>query len=357
MDAAASGGGPSTIVLPDIVTGQPEAILGYAGELIAKAARLASHLAALERAREQLSQVWSDGSASQNVLTKLTKTFEQFNGIIETVNKAVTELGLSAAKVRIAQTAYTAVVNVVNPIVQALISNPWTYAAGAALATGATYLLKAFITAINAVMNIIGGVNIIKLLTDLVQIGQAISELTNSGADDNGAAAGNAAISASPVSAPKPMETVATQSGQSALNGGGYASGSSTGNQFGSTDLTSQYGYNPSALDPANSWIAVDPAGSGASGGGSATPNAGGTGTGAGGSGTGAETGGASTVGSGQSGDHDVVITGKNGDLEVTVEVPVDLGRDLDVDITVESDGTTIHEHIDVDADGSVHVR
>jgi len=326
MDAALGGAGPSTTILPTIVTGEPSAILSYAGQIAAKAAKLAGLLAALEQEREELAKVWSAGSASENVLSKLTKTFTTFNKIIDTANAAVDELGLAAAKITIAQAAYTVVVNAVNPVVAALISNPWTYGAGVALASVTTSLLKAFISALGAILNLIGNVKIIKLVLDLVAIAQTIHQLTSSGSgtDATATAAANAAIASTPVAAPAPVATVATPAGAAAATGTpGAAAPGATG--------TNPYAYRPAALDPNNGWVAVDPPATG-------------TGTVPGG------------VTPGAAGTHDVTVTATKGDLQVTVTVPVDTGHEVNMDVNVASGSQTLHEHIDVAPDGSVTV-
>ncbi len=228
MDAA-TGAGPSTLVLPSIVTGQVEAVLAYAAKLATQAATFAGQLAELERAAQQLGDVWSGGAASENVLAKLAKSFEAFNNIISAAKSAVTELERSAGQVDIAQTAYNAVVGVVNPIVQALTSNPYTEAAGVALAEATTAVLSAFVEGIGAVLDAIGIADIARIVSDLISIAQDIDTLFNSGAEHESLA--TAAMVANIVLAPKPVDTVASGAGQAAVNGSGT------------------YSYRPAALE------------------------------------------------------------------------------------------------------------
>ncbi|GAB2952900.1 hypothetical protein GCM10027280_46600 [Micromonospora polyrhachis] len=350
MDAAASGRGPSTVALPSIVGGDPAAILAHAAALTARAARLVSLLADLERAREQLREVWSAGAASDSVVQKLTKSFASFQKIIETVYAGIRELEGSAAQITTAQAAYRAVVSAINPTVAALMSNPYTRAAGRALAVSTTGILKAFLTGIGGILTAIGATNIGQILTGLATIVTQVEQLfsKNNDAGRSTAATVPTGIANTAITAPPQIGGVATSTGQTAL-GGGYPLGQTMPNFTGSGYPTtgSLTNYLPPALGGTDQWVAVDRGQSTLPGAipvptapvpaapADVTP--------------------APSTG-GRDSDDDVTITASKGDLKVTVEVPVDTGRAFDIEVSASSGGQTVEADVSVDADGSVKV-
>ncbi|MCW3815930.1 hypothetical protein ONA91_15915 [Micromonospora sp. DR5-3] len=356
MDAAAGGRGPSTVALPSIVGGDPAAIVAHAAALTVRVARLVTLLADLERAREQLREVWSAGSASESVAQKLTQSFASFQQIIETVYAGIRELEGAAAQLATAQAGYRAVVSAVNPTVAALMSNPYTRAAGRALAVSTTGILKAFLTGIGGILTAIGVTNLGQILTGLATIVGQVEALfsTNNDGGSSTTPTVRPGFADSPVVAPPVMSGVATAVGQAAL-GGGYGTGgmpSFTGTGYpGGGSMTS---YVPPALG-ADQWVAVQP-GQSASGSAPVTVTPDGP----------VHTLPAPTTPGDahplpapaeSGGDHDVTITASKGDLKVTVEVPVDTGRAFDVEVTASSGGQTVDADVSVGADGSVRVN
>ncbi|MEH1017356.1 hypothetical protein V6U90_30230 [Micromonospora sp. CPCC 206060] len=362
MDAAASGRGPSIVALPTIVGGNPQAILAHAAALTARVARLVTLLADLERAREQLREVWSAGSASDSVVQKLNKSFASFQQIIETVYAGIRELEGAAAQLTTAQEGYRAVVSAVNPTVAALMSNPYTQAAGRALAVSTTGILKAFLTGIGGILTAIGVTNLGQILTGLATIIGQVEQLFSKNNDGGSASAAAlpAGSTGNPVLAPPPMASTATGAGQAALAGGygpgGYSMPSFNGSGYPAGG--SMNSYVPPALGT-DQWVAVQPGQSSLPSGG--TPV------------TVTPTGPVQTLpippaasvdvppssapsGPGADGDDDVTITATKGDLTLTVEVPVDTGRAFDIEVTASSGGQTVDADISVGADGSVKV-
>ncbi|MFG3697336.1 hypothetical protein ACGF5C_05365 [Micromonospora sp. NPDC047620] len=362
MDAAAGGRGPGAVALPTIVGGNPQAILAHSAALTARVARLVTLLADLERAREQLREVWSAGSASDSVVQKLNKSFASFQQIIETVYAGVRELEGAAAQLTTAQAAYRAVVSAVNPTVAALMSNPYTRAAGRALAVSTTGILKAFLTGIGGILTAIGVTNLGQILTGLATIVGQVEQLFSKN-NDGGSVPAPAlppGSAGNPVLAPPPMASVATGAGQVALGGSygtsGYGMPSFTGAGYPAGGSMSN--YIPPALGT-DQWIAVQP-------GQPSLPN------------------GAAPVtmtphgpvqtlpippaapvdgpassapsGPGDDGDDDVTITASKGDMTLTVEVPVDTGRAFDIEVTASSGGQSVNADISVGADGSIKV-
>ncbi|MEU9506051.1 hypothetical protein AB0D32_07190 [Micromonospora sp. NPDC048170] len=359
MDAAAGGRGPGTVALPSIVGGDPSAIVAHAAALTTRVARLVTLLADLERAREQLREVWSAGSASESVVQKLNSSFASFQKIIETVYAGIRELEGAAAQLTTAQAAYRAVVGAVNPTVAALMSNPYTRAAGRALAVSTTGILKAFLTGIGGILTAIGVTNLGQILTGLATIVGQVEQLfsKNNDGGSSPAPALPAGSAGNPVLAPPPMAGVATGAGQAALGGGygtgGYGMPSFTGAGYPAGG--SMNSYTPSALGT-DQWVAVQPGQSSLPSGGAPV--------------TVTPTGPVQTLPipptapadvpapapGGSGGDGDVTVTASKGDLSVTVEVPVDTGRAFDIEVTASSGGETVDADISVGADGSVKV-
>ncbi|MEO9240564.1 MAG: hypothetical protein ABI418_21035 [Jatrophihabitantaceae bacterium] len=223
MDATASGGGPST-VLPQIVTGSPEAILSHVSELLQKASQFASLIEEFKKAEQQLSQVWS-GHAADSAVKKIENSLSQFTEIVNVINRGAQLLEQSATMVKTAQTGYTSVVSSVNPTVAGLMSNPYTYSAAVALSTSSSAALRGFITAVAGLLKTLGAVN---LASELTTVGQIISQLEQLfGNKGTGSATGTPATastgsttgtgSSAPVTAPVAPGSVASAAGLQGL--------------------------------------------------------------------------------------------------------------------------------------------
>lgn len=330
MDATASSGGPITI-LPQILTGQPEQIAKHVLEVLKKANEFLTMYNEVTKAAEQLGKIWS-GGASDSALKKITDSLNSLTKIIQVVQKGAELLGIAGTLIKTAQTAYKAVVSAVNPTVAGLMSNPWTYGAAVALSTATSASLRAFITAIGALLKALGVVDLANQITQIATIiGEVQKLFGHNDAGDNGAA-GNSAVSGTPVTNPQAPGSVASGSGQAAIGGsGGGAGGGSTP---GETPSFTQ--YRPPALGGngsqgnwpggADAWIPVDrPSGGGAGSPGS-FPGAG------------------AGVGSGNT----VTITTDLSTGKSTVQAPG--GQDIDIDIDMNYGGKHFEQHIDIDA-------
>jgi uncharacterized protein YukE len=276
MDATASSGGPSTFLF-QIVTGQPAQIAQHSTSLLAKATQFVSMLDEFTKAAEQLRTVWS-GQASESAVQKITGSLQSFEKIIQVVRNGAQLLGVSGTLVQSAQVAYRSVVSAVNPTVASLMSNPWTYGAAVALSTATSASLRAFITAIEGLLQALG---VARLGAELAALASIVTEIEKLAAGTGGTAATATAgsvpttqtISASPITAPQAPPPVATAAGQQAIGNGitdytppalqGYGSPTLPTSTLSSSTLSSS--TLPSApqtqpsLDPSNSWIAVDP--------------------------------------------------------------------------------------------------
>lgn len=255
MDATASSGGPSTF-LPQILTGQPAQIAEHSAGLLTKATQFISMLDQFTRAAQQLQTVWS-GQASQSAVQQITGSLQAFEKIIQVVQNAARLLGVSGTLVQSAQTAYKSVVGSVNPTVASLMSNPWTYGAAVALSTSTSATLRAFIMAIQGLLQALGvgqlGAEITTLMGVINQIEQLASGSTAAGTTPTvtGSLPTTQSISANPITAPQAPPPVASAAGQQAITGG-------------ITNYTppALQGFTPATapgVDQSNTWIPVDP--------------------------------------------------------------------------------------------------
>lgn len=376
MDATASSGGPGTFLF-QIVTGQPAQIAQQSTSLLTKATQFTSMLDEFAKAADQLGKVWS-GQASQSAVHKITGSLQSFEKIIQVVQNAAKLLGVSGTLVQSAQTAYKAVVSSVNPTVASLMSNPWTYGAAVALSTATSASLRAFITAIEGLLQALGvaklGAELAALAGIVTEIEQLAKGTTTGTATSAGSVPTTQTISATPITAPVTPPPVATAAGQRSIQNGitnytppalqGYTQpaapgtgagaalsqlngygvpGTSAATTAGSYPNVGPNGTYPSAgtagtypnlastgatsgltpsIDPSNSWIAVDPA---------STPTT-------------------APVSGGQN----VSVTTTDHGITTTVSVPSGQAANINLDMTVNNDH--VNEHLNIGADGSVTV-
>ncbi|MEU5266337.1 hypothetical protein [Amycolatopsis sp. NPDC021455] len=322
MDATASSGGPITI-LPQIVTGQPEQIAKHVVDLVKKAEQFLSMYHELTKAADQLGKIWS-GAASESALKKISESLDQLTKIINVVQKGAELLGVSGTLIKTAQEAYRAVVAAVNPTVAALMSNWWTYGAAVALSTATSASLRAFITAIGALLKALGAVDLAQQVTTLAQVIGEIEKLFHHGSGNGGAT--TPSIGNTPVRAPQTPAQVASPAGQQAVAGG---SGGGIPQQPSFTDYTPPAlagGGSSGSGSQQNSWIPVDhPA--------TTTPAV------------------ASIPAPAPAHADEVVIHTNLTTGESTVEAPG--GQDFDIDIAMDYNGRHFSQHVGYDAAGN----
>ncbi|WP_037309499.1 hypothetical protein [Amycolatopsis orientalis] len=329
MDATASSGGPITI-LPQILTGQPEQIAKHVLEVLKKANEFLTMYNEVTKAAEQLGKIWS-GAASDSALKKITDSLNSLTKIIQVVQRGAELLGIAGTLIKTAQTAYKAVVSAVNPTVAGLMSNPWTYGAAVALSTATSASLRAFITAIGALLKALGVVDLANQITQIAAIIGEVQKLF--GHNDSGSgAAGNAAVSGTPVTAPQAPGSVASGAGQAAIGGSGGGAGGASGGGSTPGEAPPFTQYRPPALGGngsqggwpggADAWIPVDRPSGGGSGSGGPVPGAGNGNT--------------------------VTITTDLSTGKSTVQAPG--GQDIDIDIDMNYGGKHFEQHIDIDA-------
>jgi hypothetical protein len=139
------------------------------------------------------------------------------------------------------------------------------------LSTATSASLRAFITAIGALLKALGAVDLAQQVTTLAQVIGEIEKLFHHGSGSSGAT--TPSIGNTPVTAPQTPPPVASPSGQQTASSGNPTPGGegipqqpsftdytppalATGGGSSGTAVTG----NGTPLNPANSWIAVDPA-------------------------------------------------------------------------------------------------
>jgi hypothetical protein len=225
----------------------------------------------------------------------------------------------------------------VNPTVASLMSNPWTYGAAVALSTATSASLRAFIMAIEGLLQALGVGQLGTEIATLVSIATQIQQLAGGGA---AAAAGSvpttgtvgsvpttSSISATPITAPQAPPPVATTTGLQAAQSGitdytptALQGFSGTTPTTGTVPTTGTAGLTPS-IDPSNSWIAVDPSTTTAAAAPAPAPAP--------------DTSAATGTGTHLTGGEQVTVTDADG---VTTTVSVPTGQSADV--TVNADGS-----------------
>ncbi|MEV6907160.1 hypothetical protein [Amycolatopsis sp. NPDC051071] len=347
MDATASSGGPITI-LPQILTGQPEQIAKHVLEVLKKANEFLTMYNEVTKAAEQLGKIWS-GGASDSALKKITDSLNSLTKIIQVVQKGAELLGIAGTLVKTAQTAYKAVVSAVNPTVAGLMSNPWTYGAAVALSTATSASLRAFITAIGALLKALGVVDLANQITQIATVIGEVQKLFGHSDSGNGSA-GNAAVSGTPVTNPQAPGSVASGAGQAAVGGSGGGAGGGSGSSGSGSGGSGSGGsgggttpgetppftqYRPPALGGgsqgnwpggADSWIPVDRPSGGSGGANGSLPGAG--------------------------NGNQVTITTDLSTGRSTVQAPG--GQDIDIDIDMNYGGKHFEQHVDIDVDNAV---
>ena len=183
MDATAYGGGPGTFVA-QIATGSPESIEALVAQRLKQAEQFLALINQARSATQTLSKAWS-GTASDTAVKKFTDTLDSFEKIVKVIQVSSDLLTTSSTLIKAAQTAYTSVVNAVNPTVASLASNWWTYWAAVSLSTSVSATLRAFINGIEAMLSALGGGQLMQEVATVIQIIGDIEKLIGSGSHGN----------------------------------------------------------------------------------------------------------------------------------------------------------------------------
>jgi len=208
MDAAAHGGGPTSRVLPWIAGTDPEQVLRYLAQLTGQLTKITGIVNQIGDARGALRTAWPSGSASNGAITKFTQALTAFQKITQAVAALQAEIQAVAMALRLVQNGYRAVVGSVNPTVAALLSNPYTRHAAAALSTSTTSGLASYVTATKAALDTIGLVRMVAIATQLATIANELETLLS---NDSAVAAGRT-----------PAMTKVTPTGSGGFGTGGW---------------------------------------------------------------------------------------------------------------------------------------
>jgi hypothetical protein len=312
MDAAAGGGGPTSTVLPWIVSTEPQQVLKYVTDLAGRITTIAGIVARIDTTRGSLRQAWPSGSASDAAIAKVTDTIRIFDKITKAVQSVQAEIQAVATALNLVQNVYRSVVGSVNPTVAALLSNVHTRAAATALSVNTTSGLASAVSSTKATLDTIGIVRLAAIASQLATIASELGSLLSGGAavpagTTPAVAPGTAGSSAGPGSAGAGGFGATNPGALGGSTSGGYGTGGWNDGAIGSTGTaTTPFGTGHPVTLP-------DLSGSHAGGG-------------------------------------DVTISTTHGDLDIDISVPATAADDLSIDVTVTEGGETFTEHIDLDA-------
>jgi hypothetical protein len=222
MDATAMGGGPGTFVA-QIATGSPESIDRLVAQRLKQAEQFLALINQARTATQTLEKAWG-GKASETAVKKFTDTLNSFEQIVKVIQVSSDLLTTSSALIKAAQTGYTAVVNAVNPTVQALASNWWTYWAAVSLSTSVSATLRAFINGIEAMLSALGGGQLMAEVAEVIKIIGDIEKLIGSGSHGNQVPPAGSFTGPSSTGAGNQLKVppqIASATGQQVANSGG----------------------------------------------------------------------------------------------------------------------------------------
>lgn len=222
MDATAMGGGPGTFVA-QIATGSPESIEKLVAQRLKQAEQFLSLINQARTATQNLEKAWG-GQASETAVKKFTDTLNSFEQIVKVIQVSSQLLTTSSTLIKAAQTGYTTVVNAVNPTVQSLASNWWTYWAAVSLSTSVSATLRAFINGIEAMLSALGGGQLMQEVTEVIKIISDIEKLIGSGSHGSQVPPSGAFNSPSTTGTNNQLKAppqIASTTGQQVANSGG----------------------------------------------------------------------------------------------------------------------------------------
>jgi uncharacterized protein YukE len=233
MDATAMGGGPGTFVA-QIATGSPESIEKLVAQRLKQAEQFLSLINQARSATQTLEKAWG-GHASETAVKKFTDTLNSFEQIVKVIQVSSDLLTTSSTLIKAAQTGYTTVVNAVNPTVQALASNWYTYAAAVSLSTAVSATLRAFINGIEAMLSALGGGQLMQEVTEVIKIIGDIEKLVGSGSHGNSVPPAGSFTSPQTTGATNQLKTppqIASATGQQVAGSGQDPNAASTLSQY-----------------------------------------------------------------------------------------------------------------------------
>jgi uncharacterized protein YukE len=177
VDCLTGGGASATLARSQ---GSPEHISAAAAHRLRQAEQFIRIIEQLSSATQSLEQAWS-GQASEAAVQKITSTIGSFMKIVQAIEEGAALLGVTGGLIASAQTGYCSVMSSVNPTVASLMSNPWTYSAAQALATGSLASVNTWINAIQAALHIQGAGKIMQQVGMLTAIVMDIERLAQGG--------------------------------------------------------------------------------------------------------------------------------------------------------------------------------
>jgi hypothetical protein len=175
----AASGGASLAPLASLIGGDPAAILRHVGQLVQHAQKLVQLVGELDKKKQELRDAWPKGSASDQAGESTASALDTFIQAIKPMTAGAQALTGVATSLQGAQSGYTSAMTATEPVVQSLMSNPFTQSAGIATAMGVTGQVKTFLTAIGSLLTSLGLKDIGAAFTQLGTIIGSVESVFN----------------------------------------------------------------------------------------------------------------------------------------------------------------------------------
>jgi hypothetical protein len=176
----AASGGASLPSLASLMGGDPAAIMQYVGQLVQHSQRLIKLIGELDRKKQELRDVWPQGTASDQAGESTSSMLDTFIQAIGPMTAGAQALTGVATSLQGAQTGYSGAMTATEPVVQSLMSNPFTQGAGVATAMGVVGQVKTFLTGIGTLLTSLGLKDIGAAFTQLGTIVGNVESVFNS---------------------------------------------------------------------------------------------------------------------------------------------------------------------------------
>jgi hypothetical protein len=176
----AASGGASLPSLASLMGGDPTAIMQYVGQLVQHSQRLVQLIGELDKKKQELRDVWPQGTASDQAGESTASTLDTFIQAIAPMTAGAQALTGVATSLRGAQAGYSGAMTATEPVVQSLMSNPFTQGAGVATAMGVAGQVKTFLTGIGTLLTSLGLKDIGAAFTQLGTIVGSVESVFNS---------------------------------------------------------------------------------------------------------------------------------------------------------------------------------
>lgn len=150
-----SGGG-ATGVQSALTGSNPAEMRAFAEQVVRHSAVLVQLVEALQKKRQQLTEIWPEGSTSDAAAERTATGLTAFLDSIQPMVGAAQTITAAAHGIDAAQTTTRTTLAAAESVVSALASNPWTQGAAAATANGTIGSLSGFMSGVGSMLTALG---------------------------------------------------------------------------------------------------------------------------------------------------------------------------------------------------------